>query len=52
MADKENKPPQTTAPVEDGWAAARRRLMEGQIWYQPLSSVPKNNSNVWKRRSN
>jgi hypothetical protein len=35
-------------PVEDGWAAARRRLMEGQVWYHPLTSV--NVNNPWKRK--
>jgi hypothetical protein len=50
MADsnpnKENIP-----PVEDVWAAARRRLMEGQVWYVPLSSLKNNlNDNPWNRK--
>jgi hypothetical protein len=35
-------------PVEDGWAAARRRLMEGQVWYYPLTRMT-NTDNPWKR---
>jgi hypothetical protein len=40
--NKENIPP------EDVWAAARRRLQEGQIWYQNPTTTP--NPNAWKKK--
>ncbi len=53
MADTTSSPQPTTAavnpPVEDGWAAARRRLMEGQVWYHPLTRTT-TTDNPWKRK--